>query len=152
MPKRPAGQNKLNTTVQAVLGTEKRAKIVELRKKGYDYEEIGKMVSLDPKNCHSVVSEYMAEFRAHMVDEIGNMVMLEVNRLDSAIRVLHEHVMRESDARSATAMANLMARKAAYLGLDKAAKIEIETKKGYVKVSPDDWTHIKQAANQEASS
>ncbi len=140
--KRPKGENHSSSQVEAVAGTAKRAEIVELRRLGFSYREIGKKLGIDDAHAFAVVSEYMQEFRRRQVDKIEDMVLLEVGRIDDAIRVFHAKIMQEADHKSAMAYCALVTRKAALLGLDKALKVEIEQKKGYVGISPDDWVAI----------
>lgn len=138
MPKKAAGQNKKDTKVASLRYLKIREQILDLRiGQGKSYAEIAKIVDAHPVYCCTIVSEHLEEARQKLTDKTEHMVLMDVRRLDEAIGVAHRKVLVDGDMRAANAMATLMARKAALLGADKAVKLEVESKKAYVELSPD---------------
>lgn len=136
---------------KSVAGLDKREKIVELRKEGYSYADIGRMVGVSRDHAHATVKDYMADFRQRMSESLEQTVLLEVERLNECIRVMYQKVIEKADCDAAKTMTTLMHRKASYLGLDKASKLElqVEDKKVYVSVSPDDWKKMSDVSSNE---
>lgn len=143
-------KKRVSHSVQAVAATKKREQIVDLRIQGYSYADIGRMVGVSRDHAHSVVKDYMTEFRERMTDSLKHAVTIEVERLDQCIRVMYAKVLSSGDCDAARTLSTLMQRKSSYLGLDKAGKIEVDHKKVYVGVSPDDWTKMSEA-NQDGN-
>ena len=149
MSVKSAKKKRVSHSVQAVSATKKREQIVDLRIQGYSYADIGNMVGVSRDHAHSVVKDYMIEFRERMIDSVEHAVTIEVERLDQCIRVMFAKVLSSGDCDAARTLSTLMQRKSSYLGLDKAGKLEIDHKKVYVGVSPDDWKKMSDV-NQDA--
>lgn len=150
MPTKKSATRKINHTPNALRGIQKREKIVQLRIDGYSYAEIARQVNVSKDHAHSVVKDYMTEFRQKMSESLENAVILEVERLNECIRVMYAKVISSGDCDAAKTMTTLMQRKSSYLGLDKALKLDIESSaKLYVGVSPDDWSKMNNLSNHE---
>lgn len=143
MPKKPRGKNKPDTRPESLLGMAQKETIIQLRFYGYSYVDIAKKVGVSHARCHKIVSDYMVHWRKTMIDDVGAVAIMDLEKIDSAIRILYEKIMTEADPKAANAMVHLLARKASMLGLDKAQKIDVTPRKAYVELSLDDWNKIK---------
>lgn len=147
MAKRPKGQNKKDTKVTTLRHLKLREQILDLRiSQGKGYPEIAKIVDADPMYCHRIVTEHLEEARERLTDKTEHMVLMDIRRLDEAIGVAYNKILIDRDMKAATAMATLMARKAALLGADKAVKLEVDSKKAYIELSPDVFKPAAQSA------
>ena len=117
---------------------ERRQKALELRKNGYDYRTIAKALNTTVKTAYLDVQKCLAEIRANTHETAEDVLELELKRLDIAQAALMPRV-REGDPRAIDTLMRVQERRAKYLGLDAANKLEITGKGIIINLTPADF-------------
>jgi len=117
---------------------ERRQKALELRKNGYDYRTIAKALNTTVKTAYLDVQKCLEEIRANTHETAEDVLELELKRLDIAQAALMPRV-REGDPRAIDTLMRVQERRAKYLGLDAANKVEITGKGIIINLTPADF-------------
>jgi len=117
---------------------ERRQKALELRKNGYDYRTIAKALNTTVKTAYLDVQKCLEEIRANTHETAEDVLELELKRLDIAQAALMPRV-REGDPRAIDTLMRVQERRAKYLGLDAANKVEISGKGIIINLTPADF-------------
>ena len=126
---------------------ERRQKALELRKIGYDYKTIGKTLGVSSKTAFAYVQKCLEEIRANTHETAEDILELELKRLDVAQAALMPRV-REGDPRAIDTLMRVQERRAKYLGLDAANKLEITGKGIIINLTPADFLPPTQDQNE----
>ena len=126
---------------------ERRQKALELRKNGYDYRTIAKALNTTVKTAYLDVQKCLEEIRANTHETAEDVLELELKRLDIAQAALMPRV-REGDPRAIDTLMRVQERRAKYLGLDAANKVEITGKGVIINLTPADFLPPAQEQNE----
>ena len=126
---------------------ERRQKALELRKNGYDYRTIAKALNTTVKTAYLDVQKCLAEIRANTHETAEDVLELELKRLDIAQAALMPKV-RDGDPRAIDTLMRVQERRAKYLGLDAANKLEITGKGIIINLTPADFLPPTQDQNK----
>ena len=126
---------------------ERRQKALELRKNGYDYRTIAKALNTTVKTAYLDVQKCLEEIRANTHETAEDVLELELKRLDIAQAALMPRV-REGDPRAIDTLMRVQERRAKYLGLDAANKVEISGKGIIINLTPADFLPPAQEQNE----
>jgi len=126
---------------------ERRQQALELRKNGYDYKTIGKALGVSSKTAFGYVQKCLEEIRANTHEAAEDVLELELKRLDIAQAALMPRV-RDGDPRAIDTLMRVQERRAKYLGLDAANKVEITGKGVIINLTPADFLPPAQEQNE----
>jgi len=126
---------------------ERRQKALELRKDGYDYRTIAKTLNTTVKTAYLDVQKCLAEIRANTHETAEDVLELELKRLDIAQAALMPRV-KDGDPRAIDTLMRVQERRAKYLGLDAANKLEITGKGIVINLTPADFLPPTQDQNE----
>lgn len=126
---------------------ERRQKALELRKNGYDYRTIAKALNTTVKTAYLDVQKCLAEIRANTHETAEDVLELELKRLDIAQAALMPKV-RDGDPRAIDTLMRVQERRAKYLGLDAANKLEITGRGIIINLTPADFLPPTQDQNK----
>ena len=98
-----------------------RERVVDLRKQGYSYRDISKMVGIAPKTAYDHVQAELLEMREKTDMDRESVRTLELERCDFMLRSLHRRI-RTGDPMAIGAAIRVLERRAKYLGLDAPEK------------------------------
>jgi hypothetical protein len=126
---------------------ERRQKALELRKDGYDYRTIAKTLNTTVKTAYLDVQKCLAEIRANTHETAEDVLELELKRLDIAQAALMPRV-KDGDPRAIDTLMRVQERRAKYLGLDAANKVEISGKGIIINLTPADFLPPAQEQNE----
>jgi uncharacterized membrane protein YccC len=114
---------------------EKKAKAVEMRRKGYQYKEIGKELGVTEGRAHQIISEECKRWRENMSEDVEDIRQHELSELEE----LRKHLWQAIDnADDPTAISpalidrflKLQERRSKLLGLDAPEKKELAGRGG----------------------
>ncbi len=116
----------------AINATEMQLKSLELRKRAYSYEQIGKALGISKQAAYVHVKKALEHLRLEVTEVTDEVKQLELARLDAMIARLWRDAMpddpnAEADHKKMETMLKVMDRRAKYLGLDAATKHEVFT-------------------------
>jgi hypothetical protein len=117
---------------------ERRQKALEMRKTGHDYKTIGKALGVTAKTAFMDVQKCLEEIRANTHETAEDVLELELKRLDIAQAALMPRV-KDGDPRAIDTLMRVQERRAKYLGLDAANKVEISGKGIIINLTPADF-------------
>jgi len=126
---------------------ERRQKALELRKNGYDYRTIAKALNTTVKTAYLDVQKCLEEIRANTHETAEDVLELELKRLDIAQAALMPRV-RDGDPRAIDTLMRVQERRAKYLGLDAANKLEVTGKGIVINLTPADFLPPAQEQNE----
>ena len=111
-----------NQKAQRIAAKEKRARTLELRKAGITYQEISDALGIPLSSVGRYVQQGIAEWQKQTEQDAGEIVALEIARIDRMLRGLWNRAKAGDDA-AVDRVIKLMDRRAKLLGLDKPAKV-----------------------------
>ena len=117
---------------------ERRQQALELRKNGYDYKTIGKTLGVSAKTAFTYVQKCLEEIRENTRETAEDVLELELKRLDVAQAALMPKV-QAGDTRAIDTLMRVQERRAKYLGLDAANKLEVTGKGIVINLTPADF-------------
>ena len=134
-------------TKKRLKALERRQKALELRKNGYDYKTIAKALDVTVKTAFLDVKSCLDEIRKNTHETAEDILELELKRLDIAQAALMPRV-RDGDPRAIDTLMRVQERRAKYLGLDAANKLEITGKGIIINLTPADFLPPTQDQNE----
>jgi len=108
-------------TAQAL---EKRTRALELRRAGLTYRQIGEQIGLSSTAAWKHVKTGIDAARAEIAETGAEVLELELDRLDGMLRALWPKVLA-GDTDAIRTSLRVQERRARYLGLDQADKLEV---------------------------
>lgn len=122
------------TSPVAVNASERRKQALELRKKGYTYEEIGKEIHCTKLRAWKYVKRELDAIHAKTAETSEEVKTLELQKLDAlykavfnrAISFDEEEETEKVDLYAVDRCLRIMERKAKLLGLDSPEKLEVD--------------------------
>lgn len=130
---------------------ELQPKALELRRAGKNYGEIAAMLDIGKTSAHRMVKAGLAEAAAQVEAQAGELIALELSRLDAMLAGLWPSA-RQGGLGAIDRVLKIMERRAKLLGLDAPVKVAQTTPEGdaqdparYVVMVPpavpiDEWT------------
>jgi hypothetical protein len=118
--------------LSAVERAERTAKILELRKQGMTYREIGEYVGISMETARLTVQKVMQQYIEDAKDSQHEIIMLELLRLDDMLFAVYESA-RGGDLKAVDSVLKVMERRAKLLGLD----AQVTTRTVQLSVTPE---------------
>ena len=134
-------------TKKRLKALERRQKALELRKNGYDYKTIAKELNVTIKTAFLDVKTCLDEIRKTTHETAEDVLELELKRLDVAQAALMPKV-QAGDTRAIDTLMRVQERRAKYLGLDAANKLEVTGKGIVINLTPADFLPPAQEQNE----
>ena len=114
------------SSVRRIRTTEKTLKALELRKRGLNYTQIGKKLGCHRSTaCRYVLSE-LENLAERCREEAVYVRDLELQRLDELYLLAYRAIIRGNDLAGIDRCLRIMERRAKLLGLDAAAKVDVQ--------------------------
>ena len=114
------------SSVRRIRTTEKTLKALELRKRGLNYTQIGKKLGCHRSTaCRYVLSE-LENLAEKCREEAAHVRDLELQRLDDLYLIAYRAIIRGNDLAGIDRCLRIMERRAKLLGLDTAAKVDVQ--------------------------
>ncbi len=118
VPKTNIGQS---SNVRAIATRERQKSALELRRGGATYAEIALTLQISENYAHKIVKKALAAITQDIAQEV---VKLELDRLDHMFEKPYKSAIAFGDKDDINSCLKIMERRAKYLGLDEAIKIE----------------------------
>ena len=114
------------SSVRRIRTTEKTLKALELRKRGLNYTQIGKKLGCNRSTaCRYVLSE-LENLADKCREEAVHVRDLELQRLDDLYLIAYRAIIDGNDLAGIDRCLRIMERRAKLLGLDAAAKVDVQ--------------------------
>jgi hypothetical protein len=108
---------------------ERQRRALELRKSGGTYSAIARTLGTGVMTAHRDVKAALAAVVAQRDEDAGQLLALELERLDAVWLAMWPRA-REGDAKAASVLVRVSARRAALCGLDSAQRVELSGGQG----------------------
>jgi hypothetical protein len=115
-----------STSARKVLGKERTAQALELRKAGLTYRQIGERLGFTEQGAHICVTRALERIGKLAADEVEAVRLLEIERLDRMLAAIWGQVLNGNFGAIDRAL-RIQERRARLQGLDAAAKHDITT-------------------------
>ena len=114
------------SSVRRIRTTEKTLKALELRKRGLNYTQIGKKLGCNRSTaCRYVLSE-LENLADKCREEAVHVRDLELQRLDDLYLIAYRAIIGGNNLAGIDRCLRIMERRAKLLGLDAAAKVDVQ--------------------------
>lgn len=114
------------TSVRRIRTTEKTLKALELRKRGLNYTQIGKKLGCSRSTAFRYVLSELENLADKCREEAVHVRDLELQRLDDLYLLAYRAIIRGNDLAGIDRCLRIMERRAKLLGLDAAAKVDVQ--------------------------
>jgi hypothetical protein len=129
-------QNEKNARQMMIEGHERALQALRLRAQGLGYQAIADALGYGgPSGAYQAVKRALERTRQEASDEVRT---LELSRLDALLNAAWERAM-SGDYKSIANVLSIMDRRAKYLGLDQAQKVDNKVTVEYV----DNWRKVR---------
>jgi hypothetical protein len=126
VPKRGA---KRPTVPSMALAVERESKALSLRQRGYSYQKIADELGITMQGAADCIRRAVAKLQAECSEKAEEVRQLELDRLDAMLMGLWSKA-EEGDPAAVDRVLRIQERRAKYLGLDVAQKVDITTVEG----------------------
>lgn len=116
--------NSSNRDTRAAEAREVENQALELRKRGYNYRQVAKALSISVGTAHKYIQRAIDRIPAENAEQVRN---LELERIDKMLTGVWERATK-GDTKAILATVRLMERRARYLGLDAPEKHDVGVK------------------------
>jgi hypothetical protein len=113
--------NSVKRDLKTIATQEKRARALELRKQGYNYRQIAKVLGSSSGYVHDLVQTAIRDLPRELAEDVRT---IELSRLDRYQAALDREASK-GDPKAILAAVKLMDRRAKYLGLDAPSQVEV---------------------------